>query len=74
MATARQETLVNSRADVKILLVAIALLIATIVALITFILSHTSGAHLATATIRSGVAFGGTVPLVLLIMGTAGLL
>jgi hypothetical protein len=64
----------NPPNSTKILLVTVAVLIAVIVALVAFNLSRNQGAHLTAAVTHSGIAFGGTVPLVLLTMSAAGLL
>ncbi|GAA2669667.1 hypothetical protein [Actinoplanes palleronii] len=58
----------------RTLLVLVAILVGIIVGLGTGILMAVSGSVLATAAISGGVAFGSTVPLVLLIESTLGLL
>ena len=58
----------------RTLLVLVAILVAIVVALVTGILVMASGGGFATAAISAGVAFGGTVPLVLLIESALGLM
>lgn len=58
---------------VRTLLVLVAILIGIIVALIAGILVMTSGGAFSAAAASAGVAFGGTVPLVLLIEKSLGL-
>jgi hypothetical protein len=59
---------------VRTLLVLVAILIGIIVGLVAGILVVASGGGVATAAASGGVAFGGTVPLVLLIERALGLL
>jgi hypothetical protein len=58
----------------RVLLVIIALLVGLIVALIAAFLSSRDGVSLASASTRGGIAFAGTVTLVLLIMNALGAL
>jgi hypothetical protein len=59
---------------VKTLLVVVALLLGMIVALITGMLASAGGAGLSSAIASSGVGFGGSVSLMLLIEKALGLL
>ncbi|MEV0133047.1 hypothetical protein AB0H83_31860 [Dactylosporangium sp. NPDC050688] len=56
--------------QVKILLVVIAILVGIIAGLVAAVLSRMNGDRTAAAISKGGIAFGGTVPLVLLIENT----
>jgi hypothetical protein len=63
-----------SDAAVRVLLLLLATTIAVIVGLLSGILSRAGGSPLPTAVRHGGVAFGGTVPLVIVVMTALHLL
>lgn len=64
----------NNPTPIKSLLVLLALLIGIVVGLVTGVLARTAGASLTAAVRDGGIAFGGTVTLVILILDSLALL
>jgi hypothetical protein len=69
-----KDVIMSGDVGVQVLLVLVALLIGVIAALLAGLLSRIGGAHLTAAILRGGVAFGGTVTFVMMLMNAIGLL
>lgn len=71
---AQKDTIMNHPTVIKSLLVSLAILIGIVTGLVAGILARVAGASVAAAARDGGIAFGGTVTLVIVIMTALGLL
>lgn len=63
-----------SPVTVRLLALALAAAVSVIVALVTVALTKLTGAHLATAVLRGGAAFGGALALSIAVLSALGIL